>query len=139
MSRTDDVRDLPGYLLCHGCVRQGQTEWPTLSDFIDHVDHVVQLTGSIDTVGVGTDMSLGTYPYHEQNPWGEPAYKQVGEEYKKYVTGDVRSPMRALAHFNSYSEIWNMIDALGSRGYDDKQIAALLGGNFLRVFKQVWR
>lgn len=120
------------------CLRAGQTTWPTLSDFIDHVDHVVQLTGSMDTVGIGTDMSLGTYPYHEVEPWGEPAYRYVGDEYKRYVTGDVRSPMRALADFNSYSQIWNMIDALVARGYTDEQIGALLGGNFLRVFEAVW-
>ncbi|HEX7039987.1 MAG TPA: membrane dipeptidase [Trueperaceae bacterium] len=120
------------------CLKQGQTTWPTLSDFIDHVDYVVQLTGSTDTVGIGTDMSLGTYPYHTTDPWGEPDYVQVGKDYARHVCGDVRSPMRALADFNTYSQVWNLIDALAARGYDDQQIGGFLGGNFLRVFGQVW-
>src|SRR5690606_5556068 len=59
-------------------MRSGQREWPSLNDFIDHVDYVVQLVGSSEHIGIGTDMSLGTYPDHAHDPWGEPAYEPVG-------------------------------------------------------------
>jgi membrane dipeptidase len=121
------------------CFREGSTTWPTLADFVDHVDHVVQLTGSTETVGIGTDMSLGTYEELVPDPWANTDLLSMGKEYAKYVSGDRRSPKRALADFNSYAQVWNLIDALNARGYDVAQVAGFLGGNFLRVFEQVWK
>jgi membrane dipeptidase len=120
------------------CFRAGSPHWPTLSDFMDHVDHVVQLTGSTKTVGIGTDMSLGTYIDLTPDPWASPEYLSMGTEYARHVSGDRRSPKRALADFNSYAQVWNLIDALNGRGYSDEVIADVLGGNFLRVFEEVW-
>jgi membrane dipeptidase len=119
-------------------LRPGEESWPTLASFLDHVDHVCDLTGSRDHVSIGTDMSLGTYPYHAPDPWGDAAYPPGSPEYNRAVTADVRSPRRALADFNSFSHLPNLIAALGERGYDDDAIAALLGGNLLRVFGEVW-
>lgn len=120
------------------CFRAGSTAWPTLADFLDHLDHVVQLTGSVDTVGIGTDMSLGTYQEIVPDPWARPEYLPMGVEYARHVSGDRRSPKRALADFNSYADIWNLIDALGRRGYDDAAIAKILGENFLHLLARVW-
>jgi membrane dipeptidase len=120
-------------------MKRDQTTWPTLDDFMDHVDHVVQLTGTTASVGIGTDMSLGTYPLHEHDPWGEPEYADVGGRYGQFVTADSRSPMRALADFNTYAQVGNLIDKLGQRGYSDEDVGLILGGNLLRVFQQVWK
>ncbi|MBX3142767.1 MAG: membrane dipeptidase [Trueperaceae bacterium] len=120
------------------CFREGSNSWPTLSDFMDHVDHVVQLTGSTRSIGIGTDMSLGTYIDLTPDPWAAPNYLSMGTEYTKHVSGDRRSPKRALADFNSYAHIWSLIDALNGRGYSDDDVAGILGGNFLRVFEEVW-
>src|SRR5690606_21982039 len=118
--------------------RAGSTHWPTLADFIDHVDHVVQLTGSTKTVGIGTDMSLGTYIDLVPDPWATPDYLSMGREYAVHVSGDRRSPKRALADFNSYAQVWNLTEALSARGYSEEAIGDILGGNFLRVFEEVW-
>ena len=42
-------------------MKPGQNAQPSIDDFIDHIDYVVQLTGSADHIGIGTDMSLGTF------------------------------------------------------------------------------
>jgi len=120
--------------------KEGQTEWPTIDEFMDHVDHVVEITGSTDHVGIGTDMSLGTYPDHESKPWGEPDYISSShvDAYSDYVTGDVRSPKRALRDFNCYPQVTNFIAELEERGYTDEDIGKMLGENYLRVFDEVW-
>ena len=120
-------------------LKAGHREWPPVDHFIDHVDHVAQLTGSTDHIGIGTDMSLGTYPDHEHDPWGEPAYPDVSGAYGRLITADVRSPMRALNGFSNYAEIVNLIDRLQARGYGDEDVRKILGENYLRVFEQVWR
>jgi len=119
-------------------MKPGTTHWPTVDEFLDHIDYVVQLTGSTDHVGIGTDMSLGTYPDHEHDPWGEPKWPSVADEYTKHVTGDVRSPRRALNGFSNYTEITNVIDKLLARGYSDEDVSKILGENYLRIFEQVW-
>ncbi len=120
-------------------LKAGRGEWPSMDDFIEHVDHVAQLTGSTDHIGIGTDMSLGTYPYHEKEPWGEPAYAVPGAEYARAVSGDVRSPKRALRDFNCYPQVLDFAERLITRGYTEADVHGILGGNFLRVFEQVWK
>jgi membrane dipeptidase len=120
-------------------LKPGQAEWPTVADLIDLVDHVSQLLGSADNIGLSTDFSIGTYPDHPRDPWGMPDYPVFHAEYGRLVTSDVRSPMRALKDFNDYTQILNVIEQLGQRGYSDQDIAKILGENFLRVFEQVWK
>ncbi|MGD8534999.1 MAG: membrane dipeptidase [Candidatus Aminicenantes bacterium] len=120
-------------------MKTGQIQRPTIDDFIDHIDHVVQLLGSTDYIGVGTDMSLGTYPDHEYDPWGEPAYKDVTGTYNKHVTPNIRSPLRMVDGFSNYAEVLNFIEKLKKKGYGDTDVRKILGGNYMRVFSQVWK
>lgn len=119
--------------------KAGSKEWPTIADLIEHVDHIAQLTGGTDTIGIGTDMSLGTYPDHPHDPWGEPDYPNPGGDYFEIVTNDVRSPLRALRDFNCYPQVLDFADALLRHGYTEQDVHKILGENFLRVFEQVWK
>jgi membrane dipeptidase len=120
-------------------LKKGQTTWPTVNDFIDLIDYVAQLVGSVDNVGIGTDLSLGTYPDHEYDPWGTPDYPKFHAEYGRLITSDLRSPKRALKDFNDYAQIVNVIEQLDRRGYSSEEIAKILGENYLRVFDAVWK
>ena len=119
-------------------LKQTSSEWPSIDDLIDHVDHIAGLTGSTKHIGIGTDLSIGTYPDHGRDPWGEPDYPNPSERYDRTVTSDIRSPRRALRDWNSYPEVVNFIDRLLARGYSPPDIANILGENFLRVFGEVW-
>lgn len=112
--------------------------WPTVAMFADHIDHVADLLGSTTQIGLATDMSPGTYPYHGHGPWGEPVYVSVSAAYDQAVTADTRSPQRALQDFNSYPEVYNLVEELERRGYDDTAIRGILGENCLRLYEQVW-
>ncbi len=120
-------------------LKKGRTTRPTLDDFIDHIDHAAQLVGGVDHIGVGTDMSLGTYPEHVADPWGSPALKDVAGAYDKHITANFRSPLRMAEGFSQYAEVVGFADRLGKRGYSDADIRKILGENFLRVFAQVWK
>jgi membrane dipeptidase len=120
-------------------MKTGQTTRPTVDDFIDHIDHVAQMLGSTDNIGVGTDMSLGTYPDHDTDPWGSPAMKDVTGAYNKYVTPNIRSPLRMVEGFSNYAEVLNFVEKLKKRGYSDGDVQNILGLNYLRIFDQVWK
>ena len=119
-------------------MQPSRLHWPTVDEYIDHIDYVAQLLGSNDHTGVSTDMSIGTYPDHERDPWGTPDYPSASELYDKHVTADIRSPRRALDGFSDYAEITRLIDRLLARRYSDGDVGKFLGANFLRVFEQVW-
>jgi len=119
-------------------MRPGTQHWPTLDEFVDMIDYVVQLSGSADHVGIGTDMSLGSYPDHSRDPWGEPDYIGYTKDYDHHVTSNLRSPKRALDGFCEYPQVLNLVDRLLDRGYGDRDVAKVLGENYLRVFEQVW-
>ena len=119
-------------------LKKGMTSRPTLAGFVEHIDHVAQLLGSIDNIGIGTDMSIGTYPDHEYDPWGSSSYKDVTSAYDEHVTANIRSPLRMVDGFSNYSEVLNLVEALKKRGYRDEDVGKILGANYLRVFNEVW-
>jgi membrane dipeptidase len=41
--------------------------------------------------------------------------------------------------FSNYAEVLNFIEKLKKRGYSEIDIRKILGGNYMRVFSQVWK
>lgn len=73
---------------------------------VDHIDHIVDVAGSTDNIGLGSDFD------------------------------GVRSTANGL---EDVSKLPNLTKALVARGYSDQEIVGILGGNFLRVIKRVWK
>jgi membrane dipeptidase len=104
----------------------------TLEDYLDHVDHIAKLVG-IDHVGFGSDMQITGWPTDPKDKddflafYGLPNFK---ETYR------FRYPL-AVDGLN-HEHKWKYATAgLLKRGYNDEQIAKVLGGNWLRVFSEV--
>ena len=73
-----------------------------LEHLVDHWDHICQLVGDSEHIGIGSDLDgiFGT----EQSPWD----------------------LNSIADLQKYEEI------LDKRGYSDKDIDNIFHGNFLR-------
>lgn len=117
-------------------LREGMTTRPTLSHYLDAIDYVVDLVG-IDHVGIGTDMSHGTYPDGDKIR-GLPSKRSVGGAYADHIELAPRSRLRYVEGFDDYGQIPDVIQGLLDRGYGEEGAAKVLGGNFLRVFREVW-
>lgn len=116
--------------------RAGSTSRPTLEDFIDAIDYVVELVG-IDHVGIGADMSHGTYPDGDLVR-GLSSKSAVGGPYAQHVEHSPRSRLRYVEGFDDYGQLPHVVEALGRRGYDELATRKVLGENWLRVFREVW-
>ncbi|MEQ9400114.1 MAG: membrane dipeptidase [Longimicrobiales bacterium] len=120
------------------CMRPGTTHRPTLDDYIDHMDHVAQIAGNADHIGMGTDISIGTYPLHVRDPFGAPSYPVFTQRYNEHVTSDIRARERNIEGFDDYAQIVDVADRLLARGFSERDVRGILGENYLRVFEEVW-
>ena len=86
-----------------------------------------------------TDLSLGTYPHHAADPWGDAVYPNPSAKYGRVVTTDIRSERRMVAGFDDYPQVVDVADQLLRRGYADEDVRGILGENYLRLFEATWR
>lgn len=100
---------------------------PTLDDYLDHFDYAINLIGE-DHVTFATDWFDGKTKVNWATPWFYPEVTQG----KKY--GGL-----GLVGFNQRAELVNVVDGFLARGYGAQRIRKILGGNFIRVLKEVWR
>lgn len=83
---------------------------PNLSRFLDHVEHAVEVAG-IDHVGLGSDLNVGhTAPY---------------------------SPPHGFPGLEDMRKLPGITQGLLDRGFSENDVSKVLGGNLLRVFRQV--
>lgn len=114
----------------------GQTTRPTLDQYLDAISYIADLVG-VEHVGVGTDMSHGTYPDGDLIR-GTVSKRLFSNEYSSHVEVAPRSRLFYVEGFDDYGDLPNFIDALEDRGFSSGEIDGILGGNFLRVFREVW-
>lgn len=101
----------------------------TLSDMVDHIEHVVKLT-TVEHVGIGSDADL-----HGYDAMASAQYKMLKGAYKSsYGFRDKID----IEGFDNPRKIYILTDELLRRGWSDHDIALVLGGNFRRLLAQVW-
>jgi membrane dipeptidase len=108
----------------NGAMTNKESESPTIADLARHVEHMVDLAG-IDHVGIGADLiAPHPGPPTESPGWLEGVY--YGVTVNKYVGGvkDLRG-------------IPLLTEALLKKGYQEDDLKKILGGNLLRVYRQV--
>lgn len=104
---------------------------PSVDDFIDHIQYVVDLVG-IDHVGIGTDnFQYETHFTHVGRSSFERTYPGFFGGYgteEKHAEG-----------FSRWSDWPNLTASLLRRGFSANETKKVLGENFMRVFDEVWR
>jgi membrane dipeptidase len=123
-----------GVIGCMGYAPSVQkSDVPTLEDYLDHIDYIAKLVGP-EFVGIGVD-----YPHHYSTPeWGrymEKAYSTA------YTISKAQIALRGMTvkDLDAVELFPNITRGLVARGYSDGDIENILGGNFMRVFKAVWK
>jgi membrane dipeptidase len=100
---------------------------PTLDDYLDHYDYAIGLIGA-DHVSFATDWFDGKTKVNWATPWFYPE-----------VTRGTQFNALGLAGFAQRSELPNVVVGMLKRDYSADTIQKILGGNFMRVLKEVWK
>jgi membrane dipeptidase len=79
-----------------------------LDHLVDHMDHICQITGNANHIGIGTDLDGGFGL--EQSP------------------GDL----------DTIADLQRLPDMLAARGYSPEDIAGVMNGNFMRFLNSAW-
>lgn len=107
----------------------------SIDDFVDAIDDLVQRIG-VDHVGFGTDFTQDQ-PQSFWNYIGSQQGSKLPSTFYEEAPG-----YAALAHapngLETPDKLPNLADALSRRGYKASDISLLLGGNWLRLFSEVW-
>ena len=108
---------------------------PSADDFYRHIEHAVDVCGE-DHVGIGTDNSITPTVADEAYMAGLQAFaderQRLGigapREYEVLFVPDLNDPRRM-----------EMVgQGLLARGHSEERVAKILGGNWMRLFGEVW-
>ena len=110
---------------------------PMAEDIIRHIEHALQVAGE-DHVGIGTDLELSpvvlTPAFVKQHREGTAARKRTGIA----APGDAEDVYLYVPDLNSPRRLQTLADLLLARGHPAPRVEKILGGNFVRLFTEVW-
>ena len=105
----------------------------TVEDYVDLIDHMVNVMGE-DQVAIGTDFTQG-----HSKTFFEWLLRDKG--YARWVTQasikELMEPVlpRGIAEIGEFG---NVTETMLRRGWPEERIRKVLGGNWLRIFDEVW-
>lgn len=108
------------------------TDWCTVADLVNNIDAAVKVVGE-DHVGFGSDfvMSAALEEIFTAPEWSADRAAAVN------TSGAVWPFSDGHAGFENNGGYRNLTRGLVAKGYSDEAIRKIMGGNFLRVFREV--
>ncbi len=103
----------------------------TIQDYVDAIDDLVERVG-IDHVGIGTD-----YTQEQPKEFLDVLMSFQGKRFNPRRL-DYPDTVVHPTDMETPDKLSNVASELLSRGYRKEDVAKILGGNFLRLFRQVW-
>lgn len=110
---------------------------PTASDVLDHIEHALDVCGE-DHVGVGSDLS--TTPIDGSDEYWSAHREFVARRIEIGIAAPAEDPdvLFTVPDLNDARRMELIADGLSSRGHSDGVVAKVIGGNWVRLFEEVW-
>jgi membrane dipeptidase len=102
---------------------------PGLDDYFRQMDHALDLIGP-DHVAIGTDIFLDV----TDGLWWRAVTGRLYPSVSQGMSYDTHN----IDGFMWHADFPSVADAMLRRGYDDSTVRRILGGNWRRVYGQVW-
>ena len=110
---------------------------PKGEDLLRHVEHIANVAGE-DHVGIGTD----------NGPLPQLLDADAKEKLRKWALDRIKAGIAApgegvdvypmVEDYNSVDRYRRFAADLQKRGWSDARLEKLMGGNFLRVYREAW-
>ena len=110
---------------------------PQRDDLIRHVEHALRVCGE-DHIGIGTDNPLMGYTMNDEM---RAAHRRFYEERARLgiaAPGEAADVYNFVEGYNSADRYDRIAADLRARGWSTARIEKLLGGNWVRLFGEVW-
>jgi membrane dipeptidase len=110
---------------------------PKGSDLLAHVEHVAKVAGE-DHVGIGTDNGVLPQMLDAE------ARKKLDKWQMERIKAGIAAPGEGIgvypmvADYNSVDRYRRFAADLQKRGWSEARLEKLMGGNFLRVYRDAW-
>ncbi|MCH1570489.1 MAG: dipeptidase [Longimicrobiales bacterium] len=110
---------------------------PLRADVLDHIEHAIQVCGE-DHVGIGSDLS--TTPIDGSDEYWSRHREFVAGRIERGVAAPNEDPdiLFTVEDLNSPRRMELIADGLSNRGHSDERIAKVIGGNWVRLFGELW-
>ena len=110
---------------------------PTADDFLRHLTHCINVCGE-DHVGIGSDLSITPLDL-------TPEYRKVHADFVKArraagisAPGEDENVFNYVPEFNSPRRMEMVADSMARAGHSATRIEKVLGGNWMRLLRDVW-
>ena len=113
------------------------TGQPMAEDVVQHIDHAVNVCGE-DHVGIGTDGVIS--PINVTPEFRQKFREEIAKRRERGISapGEREDAFTFVPDLNTPKRFETIASLLSKRGYADTRIAKILGGNFNRLFREVW-
>ncbi len=108
---------------------------PTLDIYIKQMEHALSICGE-DHVGVGSDIDIA--PVNDTPEWRRQMLQQVAERKRLGISAPEEDRPPYIPELNNPRRLESIAIALAKRGHSATVIEKVIGGNFQRVFRDIW-
>ena len=110
---------------------------PGREDLLRHLDHAVNVCGE-DHVGIGTDDPLMGYEINDETRAQHRRFYEDRRARGISAPGESADVMNYVEGYNGADRYDRIAADLRRRGWSSARIDKVLGGNFVRLFGEVW-
>ena len=111
---------------------------PTADDLIAHIEHAIKICGE-EHVGIGSDGTISPIDFNDA--FRRKHAEDVADRRARGISAPGEEPdvYTFLPDLNSADRLDQLAALLAKRGHPESRIARIIGGNFARLFNEVWR
>lgn len=109
----------------------------TGEDLIAHLEHALNVCGE-DHVGIGTDGFMSTLVVDERTLAFQKEKFQRRTQQGVATAGEGPDVFNYVPEYNTPRRLHTLAKDLAKRGWPSRRIEKLIGGNFARVFTEIW-
>jgi membrane dipeptidase len=108
---------------------------PTVDMLMRQIEHALKVCGT-DHVGIGSDLSIT--PIEETPEYLHEHKSFVGGRAKRGISAPDEHRPLFIPELNHPRRLEGVVRSMSSRGHSEAVIEKVIGGNFHRVFKDIW-